>query len=153
MVGQDVIYKMNQDWSIWSPDLILNYKVSASVNGNRLSWDLQITDEQNNILLWWTIKQLEYTYDSSSPLPQIQLIPKNVIVDPNTHEFVVKDVFWDDPLFDMVIKYRENKDQQFIYAYEFSFKTSKDDWWHLNEIMEYIVLTPWYYDGVIVTGC
>lgn len=151
MICQDVIHKMNHDWSLWSSSQILQYKMSANVKGTRLSWDLQILDEQNNLLLWWTIKQLEYTWlvYGTEPYQQIQIAPKNVTCFGST--YVINEEFWHDVLFDMVIKHRESKDQPFDYAHEFSFKTTDDsERWALNEVIEYIIITPFYYEGVVV---
>lgn len=51
----------------------------------------------------------------------------------------------------MVIKHRENKDQPFSYAHEFSYKTTlEEEQYALYEIIKFIVITPFYYDGVIV---
>lgn len=149
MFSQDVIHKMNYDWTIWSPSLILTYRIVGSSKGDRLSWDLKVLNEQQDILLWWTISSLKYQWvikqDGISSV--ITIIPENVeIVD---YSYSVKEQFWDDAHFDMVIKHRQDPNEAFT-TYEFSFRTASFERDDIYKIIDFMCFQPHYYEGVAV---
>lgn len=149
MFCQDVVFKMNNEWTLWSPALVLQYKITASNKNDRLSWDLKVLNDQQDVLLWWTITSLKYQWilrqNGTSSI--IEIIPVNVEI--SNSNYVVKDEFWSDPVFDMVIKHRSSADDLF-WSQEFSCKTAifeRDD---INEIIDFLCFRPYYYEGVSV---
>lgn len=148
MFCQDIIHKMNFNWKIWSPELVLKYQVTASYKANRLSWDLKILNE-GNVLLWWTINSLKYcwTLRQDALNSVIEILPENVEI--SASNYVVNILFWNDPIFDMVIKYRKNVDDSFT-EYEFSCKTAPFEYDDIYKIIDCICFQPHYYEGVAV---
>lgn len=151
MLSQDCIHKMNTEWKKWEPSLNLTYVITNPHKKNdRLSWDLQILDEQNQLLLWWTITNLKYTWKFNNAKECIELIPFNWTCDDEYH---VRDEFWDDQYFNIVIKWKQSADQDWVDPCEFSWKTMATfDREKLNDYLAYIVITPYYYDGVTLEG-
>lgn len=148
MFCQDVIYKMNFDWKKWPSSAKLTYVMTASSNGNRLSWDLKVHNEAKQMLLWWTIRNLQYEWkvNPSDINKSIQIVPTNVDIT----KWQVTEYFWNDSQFDIVVKYRVSADDPFD-SYEFSFKTLlPTEREAINDLIEFMSVTPFFYENVEV---
>lgn len=149
MISQDIIYNVNYLCTLYDKKMKIKYEMSSvSHTKHRISYRMNLFDQNSKLLLDLDVKNLSYSEYFNMDLNAAMLLVSNTVY--TSSGWYTKEDFWLDDNFKIVLL--SYNDGSLNMNYDFSWKNFDEEERLLfqSEFLPWLEIVPYFYDGVQV---